>query len=597
MNIIEFAESPEGLDMTLFPMQRVILKVFYKIPLSTDINENKIKIPDMFNETTLFEFNEKDCWNWLYQNKYTNLSYDDIYVENIPLDSIDFYIGRRGTKSKLFSIITCYSAYELLFEDDPHKMFNNKPVTDEIAITLVSNSLANASKQYREVTGAIAKSKFFKNYRVGPTKEGYWLKSKAFMALEAQGLTEGIGNLRISCKAANANVRGDANIIGGLDEYAHYVDSENSTKDKPLDLAMYEALAPSTYEFRANGRSYGKMFIISSPNGKKGNAYKRYQDSFTDKSYLMLNMPSFYVNPSLAPNKLKADYRSNPSGYEQEILGKFNAKVSKWLPNADLVLAASNQNNPNEMGWSYNPGFTYYMGIDFALDGDGTAVAIAHSEPKIPSNYEPIKPEYRDMLAQTGEIYIVDYIYYIQPQAGKTLEIEGIMKQIKQLVRVYNVRAGVYDQWSRALIERELNKYGLGTALTCLNATMQTNNDLSKTYKQLASEGRIITPRDDCTYPIHTTDWDMTYLEEVFQLMEYRSRNGMIKVENPSGHDDRYKAVEKAIYLAYTKAAPTITSLYAEAGAVVSSISGRNGVMVATQSYRKPLNIDLRKRV
>ena len=111
MNIIEFAESPEGLDMTLFPMQRVILKVFYKIPLSTDINENKIKIPDMFNETTLFEFNEKDCWNWLYQNKYTNLSYDDIYVENIPLDSIDFYIGRRGTKSKLFSIITCYSAY------------------------------------------------------------------------------------------------------------------------------------------------------------------------------------------------------------------------------------------------------------------------------------------------------------------------------------------------------------------------------------------------------------------------------------------------------------------------------------------------------
>ena len=179
MNIIEFAESPEGLDMTLFPMQRVILKVFYKIPLSTDINENKIKIPDMFNETTLFEFNEKDCWDWLYQNKYTNLSYDDIYVENIPLDSIDFYIGRRGTKSKLFSIITCYSAYELLFEDDPHKMFNNKPVTDEIAITLVSNSLANASKQYREVTGAIAKSKFFKNYRVGPTKEGYWLKSKA----------------------------------------------------------------------------------------------------------------------------------------------------------------------------------------------------------------------------------------------------------------------------------------------------------------------------------------------------------------------------------------------------------------------------------
>ena len=126
---------------------------------------------------------------------------------------------------------------------------------------------------------------------------------------------------------------------------------------------------------------------------------------------------------------------------------------------------------------------------------------------------------------------------------------------------------------------------------------MQSNNDLSKTYKQLASEGRIITPRDDCTYPIHTTDWDMTYLEEVFQLMEYRSRNGMIKVENPSGHDDRYKAVEKAIYLAYTKAAPTITSLYAEAGAVVSSISGRNGVMVATQSYRKPLNIDLRKRV
>lgn len=567
LNIIEFAESKEGLNLTLYPMQRLILKLFYRLPLSTDINENKIIIRDEFNDVILHEFCERDCLDFLYNKRYCNLSYYDIYIDKVPFRNAQLYIGRRGTKTMLTTIISAYTIYELLFYHDPHSLFHNKPLVSEIAITLVSNHTRGSSRQYRELTGAIAKSKFFRPYIGGDSKEGFWLKTKAFIELQNRGMTTSSqrGNIRISSSAANYGIRGDSNIAGVLDEFCIYADSEVSEKDNPIDRAVYEALAPSTFEYvDNNGRRWGKMFILSSPNGKKGEGYRMYEESFTAKNSLMLNMPSPFVNTRLDPLELRAMSETNRASFEQEILAMFNSRISHWIENGKLILAASDKNRPNQAGYGINLKHTYYMGIDFALDGDGTAVAIAHSEPKVPKSYAPIEPGLEKLLATSGDIYVVDYIYLIQPEPGKTLDIEGLVKKIARLVKQYNVQKGYYDQWSKGTIEKFLKQAGLNSVLECLTATIRSNNDLASVYKQLTREGRIITPNDKETFPEYSSDWNMTYLDEVFQLVEYKKAGGMIKVENPSGHDDRYKAVEKAVYLAYTKQIPTVRQLYSD---------------------------------
>lgn len=564
LNIIEFAESPQGLDMTLYPMQKFIFKVFYRLPLSEDINENKIVIRDDFNDKILAELTERQTIDYLYTKRMINVTWEDVYVNQIPLNDIQFYIGRRGTKTKMFVIVSAFSLYELLFKDDPHRLFNNKPVTDEISITLVSNKLSGANRMYRELTGALRKSKFFQPFIAGDSKDGFWLKTKAFIKLENAGLTKNLGNIRVSASAANYGVRGDANIMGGLDEYAHYMDSENNdNKDKPLDVAMYEALAPSTFEFNGtDGKSYGKMFILSSPNGKRGNAYKKYEESFTTKSTLMLNMPSFYVNIHLGTKQLKDMYNESSASYEQEILGKFTAKVSKWVGNGDVILSGQNMSNYNIMGEHVHPSMTYYLGVDFALSGDGAAFCVAHTEPSLPQDFVPYKPEAMNIISQTGEYIIIDYIQMIQAEPGKDLDLENLIKFTAKLCKTYNIRKGAYDQWSRATVEKYMRQYGINKVLECINATEINNNDMARIYKKTMLEGKLIVPNDKYTLPQQARDWNTTYLDEVFQLNEYSKRSGMIKVENPYGHDDRYKAAEKAVYLAYTKAAPAIGSIY-----------------------------------
>ena len=51
------------------------------------------------------------------------------------------------------------------------------------------------------------------------------------------------------------------------------------------------------------------------------------------------------------------------------------------------------------------------------------------------------------------------------------------------------------------------------------------------------------------------------FIDEVFSLKETVGRNGLIKVENTSEHDDRFVSVAKALYLCYINQDKTATVL------------------------------------
>jgi hypothetical protein len=83
LNIIEFAQSEAGFNMVLFPAQKFVFKLFYKLPLSNNKAENTIVIRDMFNENTLYTFSEVEFYHFLYSEGRINMTLEQLYSSNL----------------------------------------------------------------------------------------------------------------------------------------------------------------------------------------------------------------------------------------------------------------------------------------------------------------------------------------------------------------------------------------------------------------------------------------------------------------------------------------------------------------------------------
>lgn len=538
LNIIEFAESEAGFNLKLFPAQKFVFKLFYKIPLSNNPLENLIIIRDQFNEVVLYEFTEKEFYAFLYAEKRINMTEAELYSSNLSLEEIQFFIGRRGTKTSMTSIITGYTMYLMLLIHNPHEYFDIL-TSDEIGVAITSNNSANASRQSRSLVTMISRSKFFKKYLAGDIGGSFYLKSDSFLEEEQRGMTYTHGNLVINTFAATPSVRGASNVVVVMDEFAHFLDS-NTRKEKRLDEALYEALTPSTSGFvTPDGISYGKSFIMTSPNGKSGKSYDFYKESFTTDSYLMLNLPSNWVNTKISPTRLRNAFNKSEASFRQEYQAEFLDSENLWITQPDRLRACVNLLQLNRAGHKMSRANTYFMGIDFGLSNDGTAIAICH--------YESVRPEhlciednYRVLLSDKG-CYIFDYIEYIAPdEEQEVLDIDYVMSRVKYIHSLYRVHSGHYDQWSEALITQQMKKHGLAKSVTTLNATERVNSELAGIFKQQLMEGKLMLPHDE------------DVVDELMALKEEPRRNGMSKVENKNSHDDRFTAMLRALYLCYT---------------------------------------------
>lgn len=93
-DIVTYVEAPWGLNITLLPVQRFILKCFYGLPLNKV--ERNIKVPDLINEHVLYEFSETDFLRWLYAEGRCNTE----VTEGKIFQELVLAIGRRGTKCR-----------------------------------------------------------------------------------------------------------------------------------------------------------------------------------------------------------------------------------------------------------------------------------------------------------------------------------------------------------------------------------------------------------------------------------------------------------------------------------------------------------------
>lgn len=95
-SILDYIEQPWGLSMKLYPAQRFLVKLFYFLPLDETLPEDsdrRIRIPDMFNTKTLYEFTEREYLTYLYNEGRCNIKEQDHERRELILA-----IGRRAGK-------------------------------------------------------------------------------------------------------------------------------------------------------------------------------------------------------------------------------------------------------------------------------------------------------------------------------------------------------------------------------------------------------------------------------------------------------------------------------------------------------------------
>ncbi len=90
-NVLEYIEASWGLAMRLYPAQRFLVKLYYNIPL--DDREKTIRITDMFNTVTRYNFTEKEYLSFLFNEGRCNIGEQDHERRELVLA-----IGRRAGK-------------------------------------------------------------------------------------------------------------------------------------------------------------------------------------------------------------------------------------------------------------------------------------------------------------------------------------------------------------------------------------------------------------------------------------------------------------------------------------------------------------------
>lgn len=97
-DILTYIEAPWGLNMTLYPVQRFIVKLYYNLPLDEVLPENvnrQIRVSDMFNSKILYTFTEKEYLHYLFNEGRCNIKEQDHMRRQLTLP-----IGRRAGKCK-----------------------------------------------------------------------------------------------------------------------------------------------------------------------------------------------------------------------------------------------------------------------------------------------------------------------------------------------------------------------------------------------------------------------------------------------------------------------------------------------------------------
>lgn len=562
VDIITFIEADWGLNMSLFPVQRVILKAFYAVPLDDNSygfpldapvpTDHPSYHPDLVDSEGFYKYRvfisdwrresfkyytERTYYEHLYATGRCNVPYADLTKERAELV---LSVGRRSGKTEMSAFISAYETYRLISKGDP-QVYYGLPPGEDIQIISFATDKDQASVSYNKVSGYFSGCSFFEPYAANHTKTYATFQTPKDIERHGSYADDDTApaTIKITFRSSVAKgSRGAGNIVIILDEMAHFADNGQSSIE-----AVYKAVTPSQAAFspkdpnnskRAVGPVESKLIAISSPLGQQGKFYQIFRQGFESREVshtrLCIEAPTWEVNPTVEATFLISQYVADANSFFTEFGAQFSDRTRGWISDSmDLLKCVEANHRPRSRGASRHP---HFMGLDFALSNDGTAVAIGHVD-----GDKVVVDAVENIMANDGDFDGVD-----------RLEFSDVIEWVYGFTKRFYIVDGMFDQYAGVLFEQLLAEKGIKQLKRVIH-TLQLKSQMFQNFKDLMFDQRLVL----YDWPIFPGESHCAYITELLELQVEAKTKYLYEVAAPNiegKHDDMSDALVRMCWVA-----------------------------------------------
>lgn len=474
-----------------------------------------------------------------------------VFDLNVPGNHEFVANGMTNHNTQIAAIVSAYETYKLIHKGDPQKYYG-LPAGEPIGMISIATDKKQAGILYNKVSGYYKNCPFFAAYTANNTMS--YARFQTPMDIERYGryADDERANATINvafapCRAKG--LRGPGNIVIIMDEMGHFNEGGQSDAKE-----VYDAVTPSKSAFSPKDpndpmtrrdpknphlhpdqvRSDGRVLSISSPLGKQGMFYELFQRGMSGgrvaEEMFCLQAPTWEVNTTVALSEYENKFLSDPNVFFTEYGAEFSDRTRGWIEPVDLLACVDKELRPVVRGI---PRRSHYVGLDFALAGDGSALAIGHVD--------------------NGNI-ILDNYEWIKAGEGKyknceRLDFDEVADWVLDLSKKFYFSAGIFDQWSGIVFQQALAKRGL-SQLVSTHFTSQMSSQIYSNLKDMIYDKRL--RLYDWPLPDKTShETHSPLIAELLTLQaEFQSKYVTV-VEAPTGkHDDLSDALARMVWCA-----------------------------------------------
>ncbi len=272
-----------------------------------------------------------------------------------------------------------------------------------------------------------------------------------------------------------------------------------------------------------------RLIKISTPYMKSGVLFDDFKRGFghDDPDLLVWRASSLLMNPSLRAERLDREQRLDPLRFAREYLGEFAEDIDVFLPSAwveQAVVSGRHELPPDNR-------FRYVAAVDPSGGGaDAFTLVVAHTEG-----------------SGTERRVVQDVMRGWSRRGSESLDLEGVVREIADLVRRYYLTSVSGDRYSAGWVRTAFRAAGISYKDATVRAPDGETKYLDKATAYLEIQPAFATQRIALL--------DHPQLIRELKLLESRPRvGGRTLVDHPSGaHDDYANALGLAAALCATR--------------------------------------------